>query len=219
MVRVFLVLMLLVPTFGSVDSYAQTDGCLDLVSPIEKDRDAVQYEGGIWGLFSKTPSLGHHSAKAIAVDSKINKLIVTLVYLCETSSGVPLNELASYVSRKVSELGESEFKSLHITLGKPEQEIENWLVYTKIALVNQKRILDLNKIKASIRNVSGLIEKYRALFSEFKNQNHSQTLLLQTNSLGREIDDYFVSDPYIALAVFEESQVPFWDIDENYGGS
>ena len=27
------------------------------------------------------------------------------------------------------------------------------------------------------------------------------------------------TDPYVALALFEDSQIPYWDIDENYGGS
>lgn len=203
------------------DSFAQTDSadCLDLIVSLDNDRDEVQTEGGIWGIFSKTPSLGRHSSKAIEVDSKINKLIETLTYLCETRSGVPLNELASYVSRKLGELGEKEFKSLNVTLGKPEKEVENWLVYTKIALGNEKRILELSQIKNSIRTASYVISRYRMLFTEFKNQNRIQTVLSRTASLGREIDDFFASDPYIALAIFEESQVPFWDIDENYGGS
>jgi hypothetical protein len=211
--------MLLISTLGSVDGYAQTDGCRDLVNPIEKDRDAVQAEGGVWTIFSKIPTLGRHSARAVAVDSKINKLIVTLVYLCETNSGVPLNELASYVSRKVTELGESEFRSLHITLGKPEQEIENWLAYTKIALVKQKRTLELKKIRKSIQDAKRLVGKYRALFTEFQNQKNMEPVLSRTVSLEKEIDNVFISDPYVALAIFEESQVPFWDIDENYGGS
>lgn len=203
------------------DCSAQADSadCLDLIIPLNKDRDEIQTEGGVWGIFSRTPSLGRHSSRAIAVDSKINKLIETLTYLCETRSGVPLNELASYVSRKLAELGENEFKSLHLTLGKPEKEIEDWLVYTKIALGNRKRILELSKIKKTIQSTSDLIEKYRALHTEFKDQNRLEPVLSRTVSLGQEIDDFFVSDSYIALAIFEESQVPFWDIDENYGGS
>lgn len=222
MIRLF-ILTLFVSTLGFPvgPGYAGTGStdCLSSIGPLEKDRDEVQAEGGIWGIFSKTPSLGRHSSKAIAVDSKINKLIETLTYLCETQSGVPLNELAAYVSRKLAELGENEFKSLHLTLGKPEKEIEDWLIYTKIALGNRKRVLELHKIKKSIQDSNNLIEKYRALYTEFKDQNRLEPVLSRTTALEQEIDDFFVSDPYIALAIFEESQVPFWDIDENYGGS
>jgi hypothetical protein len=223
LIRVFFNLLLLISLLGlpAGDSYGETDSahCMSLISPLDKDKEDIQFQGGIWGIFSKTPSLGRHSSKAIAVDSKINKLIATLTYLCETQSGVPLNELATYVSRKLTELGKSEFKSLHITLGKPEKDIEVWLDYTKIALANRNRVLELGQIKKSIQGSGVLIEKYRALFSDFQNNNQTKPLLSRTISLGKNIDDIFVNDPYLALAIFEESQVPFWDVDENYGGS
>jgi hypothetical protein len=223
LIRVFLILILFVFTLvlPVADSYAQAGSadCLDFINPLGKDRDEVQIEGGVWMIFSKVPSLTRHSSKAIAVDSNINKLIETLTYLCETRSGVSLNELATYVSKKLGELGEKKFKSLHITLGKPEQEIEDWLVYTKIARINEKRVLELSRIKNSIRSASHVVSRYRMLFAEFRYQNRSRSLLSRTVSLGREINDLLISDPYIALALFEESQVPFWDIDENYGGS
>ena len=203
------------------NSFAETNSshCLNLVRPLNKDKEDIQFQGGIWGIFSKTPSLGRHSAKAIAVDSKINRLIATLTYLCETQSGVPLNELATYVSRKLSELGKSEFKRLHVTLGKPKKDIEDWLEYTEIALVNKNRVLESEKIKKSIQGAGVFIEKYRALFSEFQNNNKTEPVLSRTISLRQQIDDFFIKDPYLALAIFEESQVPYWDVDENYGGS
>jgi hypothetical protein len=223
LIRVIFNLLFLISILGLTagDSYGESDSaqCLSLVRPLNKDKEDIQFQGGIWGIFSKTPSLGRHSSKAIAVDSKINKLIATLTYLCETRSGVPLNELATYVSRKLTELGKSEFKRLHVTLGKPEKDIEDWLEYTEIAEINKSRVLELEKIKKSIQGAGVLIKKYRALFSEFQNNNKSEPVLSRTISLGQHIDDFFVKDPYLALAIFEESQEPYWDVDENYGGS
>lgn len=223
MIRIILILILLVFTLGFpvADSNAQDDSasCLNLIKPLKKDRDDVQIEGGIWGIFSKIPSMGRHSSRAIEVDSKINKLIATLTYLCETRSGVPLNELASYVSRKLSDLGEDKFKSLHTVLGNPKKQIEDWLEYTKVALKNSNRVLELSKIKTSILGSSVLIVKYRSLFTEFKNQNQFEPMFSRTISLGQEIDDFFINDSYLTQANFEESQIPYWDVDENHGGS
>ena len=203
------------------ESQAQTNSasCLNLIKHLEKQRDDVQSEGGVWGIFSKIPSLTPHSSTAIEVDSKISKLVSTLNYLCETSSGVPLNELAEYVSRKVEQLGVKDFKNLHHTLGKPEKEIEGWLVYTEIALANRKRILEFEEIKKSIQGARGLVNEYWTLFREFNNRNTVEPILSRTISLGQAIDEFFTSESYLALAIFEDSQVPFWDIDENYGGS
>ncbi|GJL78289.1 MAG: hypothetical protein NPINA01_12780 [Nitrospinaceae bacterium] len=205
----------------AVESLAQpkSANCLKLVLPLDKTREDVQSEGGVWGIFSKNPAMNRHSSKAIAVDSKMSRLISTLTYLCKTRSGVPLNELASYVSRKVAELGEERFKNLHVTLGKPEKEIESWLVYTKIAKANRKRVLEFEKIKISIQDAGRLVKAYRTLFTEFMNGDEVETLLSRTTSLNKKVEEFFIQDPYIALAIFEESQVPFWDIDENYGGS
>ena len=91
--------------------------------------------------------------------------------------------------------------------------------YTEIALVNKKRVLKFKTIKKSIQGSAVLIENYRTLFTENQNNNKKEPVLSKTISLGQQIDDFFEKDPYMALAIFEDSQVPYWDVDENYGGS
>lgn len=193
--------------------------CLSPVKSLDQKRKEVDAAGGIWGVFARSSALDNHSKDAVKLDSNISQLIETLVYLCETKSGVPFNELALFVTRKIHELGEEPFKREQIFLGKPKKYVEEWLKYSKIAEANNKRALDTDKIKTSIQGASIFINKYWNLFHDFNNRDEVHAILPATVALNQEIIDFMRSDPYTAQALFENSQIPFWDIDENYGGS
>jgi hypothetical protein len=198
---------------------SNSSDCLSLVKPLDEKRKKVGLAGGIWGIFARESALDGHSKDAVKLDSKINKLVETLVYLCETKSGVPYNELASFVTRKIKELGADRFGQEQILLGKPKQDVADWLEYSKIAEANRKRVLELDKIKISIQGTSVYIDRYWKMFGDFINKDEILPILPATVALNRKIDDFMINDPYIAMALFEDSQIPYWDIDENYGGS
>jgi hypothetical protein len=206
---------------GAVDGNAKSisSDCLSLVKPFDEKKKEVGLAGGMWGIFAKEPVLDGHSKDAVKLDSSINKLIETLAYLCETKTGVPFNELASFITRKVKELGAERFSQEQIFLGKPKKDVEDWLKYYEVAQANQKRILQLDKIKTSIQGAGVLIDRYWKMFKDFKNKDEILPILPATVALNQIIDDFMTTDPYVALALFEDSQIPYWDIDENYGGS
>ena len=77
---------------------------------LEKQKDDSLEGDGLWSLFEKSPVLRGHSIQAIKLDGIINETIVNLKYLCETANGVPLNELAVYVSQNIRKKGENEFR-------------------------------------------------------------------------------------------------------------
>ena len=56
----------------------------------------------MWGYFEKVPELRKLSVDAIQLDSRINKIFFTLDYLCDTEKGIPLNDLATYISYNLS---------------------------------------------------------------------------------------------------------------------
>ena len=201
------------------DAESNSSNCLDLIKPLDHKRKNAGEAGGMWGIFARSPALDGHSKDAVTLDSNINKLVVTLVYMCKTRSGVPFNELASFITRKIKEVGADRFRREQIDLGKPEKDVDDWLEYSKIAEANEKRVLDLGKIKTSIQGAGVFINRYWKLFSDFKNKDKVDTILPATVALNQKIKEFMTSDPYMALALFEDSQIPFWDIDENYGGS
>jgi hypothetical protein len=204
---------------GYSDAKNNSSECLSLVKPLDKKRKEAGHTGGVWGIFARESALDKHSKDAVKLDSQINKLVETLVYLCETKSGVPFNELASFVTRKIEEVGAEKFRQEQIQLGKPRQDVADWLKYSKVARANKKRFLELDKIKTSIQGARILINRYWKIFSEFRNKGNILPILPATIALNHDIENYMKSDPYMALAVFEDSQIPYWDIDENYGGS
>lgn len=212
-----LALCFLVVVDGNAKSISSD--CLNLVTPLDEKKIEVGLAGGMWGLFAREQALDGHSKDAVKLDSNINKLIETLAYLCETKTGVPFNELASFVTRKINELGADQFSQEQILLGKPRKDVEDWLTYYEVAQANQKRVLELDKIKISIQGAGVLIDRYWKMFNNFRNKDEILPILPATVALNQKIDDLMTTDPYIALALFEDSQIPYWDIDENYGGS
>ena len=77
--------------------------CNELVQNLQKEQEFIALNGGIWRYIEKDPSLQNHSGKAIQLDSRISKIFFTLEYLCETQNGIPLNDLAVYLSRNLIE--------------------------------------------------------------------------------------------------------------------
>jgi hypothetical protein len=205
----------------TVNSNAESNSknCLTPVKLLDQKRKDVDSAGGIWGIFARSSALDRHSKDAVKLDSNISKLVETLVYLCETQSGVPYNELASFIARKIKELGEEHFKREQIFLGKPKKDVEDWLEYSKIAVANKKRVLEADKINTSINGARLFINRYWKLYNDFKGQDKIDSILPVTIALNQEISEFMINDPYTSLALFEDSQIPFWDIDENYGGS
>lgn len=213
--------LLLVCFIMGADSSAEENspGCFSLVKPLDQKRKEVESGDGIWGIYARSSAMDKHSKEAVKLDSNISKIIETLDYLCATQSGVPFNELASFVTRKISELGEESFKRNQIHLGKPKKDVEDWLKYSRIARANEKRLLKLDKVKTSIQGASVFINRYWKLFHDYKNQNNVDSILPATVKLNQDIGEFMTTDPYTALALFEDSQIPYWDVDENYGGS
>ncbi len=174
--------------------------------------------GGLWSLFEKSPTLRGESLKALQLDQKINMLIWNFNYLCQTIQGVPFDELASYVSERLEVIDKDEFKKEHLILGKTKEEIDIWLEYIEFARSIQFRALNPESINRSIDQASGIIKHYNSLAKQV-NKSPNKLQIKATEQLTQEINAFAKSDGNISLALEENSKVPYWDIDENYGGS
>jgi len=193
--------------------------CQELVNPLKKNSDSITSNGGLWGYFEKDLFLKNHSPQAIQLDSRINKIFFTLNYLCETKDGIPLNDLATYISRSIYNKGEAAFKAELISLGKTSQQIKNWFDFFEYAQSHRSRTLNLSSIQATINRSIPLIENYTSLTNNINRSNSSKVILKKTLKLIDQIDSFFSSDPYITQALDEISHVPYWDINESTGGS
>ena len=208
-----ILLALFVPTTSASQS------CRELITSLIKTNDNIALNGGLWGYFEKDSFLRKHSTQAIQLDSRINKIFFTLNYLCNTKNGIPLNDLATYISRSISDKGEAVFKAELITLGKTSQQIENWFEFSEYAQSHRFRTLDSSEIQTTINRSIPLIKNYTSLTMNIDPLNSSEVLLIKTRSLIVQIDSFLSRDPYITQALDEISRVPYWDINESTGGS
>ena len=147
------------------------------------------------------------------------KYFSPLIIFAKQKDGIPLNDLATYISRSISDKGEAAFKAELITLGKTSQQIENWFAFFKYAQSHRSRTLDSSAIKTTINRSIPLIKTYTSLTKSIGRPNSSKVLLKMTRTLITQIDSFFSSDPYITQALDEISHVPYWDINESSGGS
>jgi len=193
--------------------------CHELVTPLIKTNDSIALNGGLWGYFEKDPFLRKYSTQAIQLDSRINKVFFLLNYLCKTRNGIPFNDLATYISRSITDKGEPAFKAELIILGKTSKQIKIWFDFFKYAQSHRLRTLNSSTIRATINRAIPLINNYTSLEKNINQSKQSKVILKNAAALRVQIDRFLSTDPYITQALNEISQVPYWDINESTGGS
>ena len=193
--------------------------CNESITQLLRSTDKIQLKGGLWENFEKDPILQKHSSQAIQLESRINKIFFTLNYLCKTKDGIPLNDLATYLSQSISEKGEAAFKEELINLGKTTQQIKNWFIFYKYAQNHRFRTLDSSLIQSTINRSIPLINNYTSMTKNINHAKSSESIFKKTLKLIDQIDAFLSSDLYINKALDEISHVPYWDINESTGGS
>ena len=174
---------------------------------------------GIWGLFQKRSELQGNSAISINLDRSVNSIIFHLEFLCDTIDGIPFDELSDYVSVSLAEKGAEKFKQELIILGKNEGQIKVWFEFSKFSIANRYRALDPEKISHSIQMSQPLIKSYLELAKRIDRKEGIESIIQETKSLKDQIGNFFKTDAYMSQALHENSQIPYADWDENYGGS
>ena len=193
--------------------------CRKQIIPLKDLREQVAELDGVWGLFQKRPELQDNSALSINLDKSVNSIIFHLEFLCDTIDGIPFDELSDYVSVSLAEKGEEKFKQELIILGKNESQIKVWFEFSKFAVANRYRALDPEKISHSILTSQPLIKSYLELAKRIDRKEDIESVIPETKSLTDQIENFFKTDPYMSQALHENTQIPYADWDENYGGS
>lgn len=172
----------------------------------------------MWSLFERVEFLRPESPKGLKLDNRIQNLVWLLGYLCQTIEGVPLNDLATYVTQNLQEKSEQQFREELIILGKANAEIDIWFRFAKFSLKHQNRKLNSKTIHLSIQKAQPLVSQYKILAEEL-GRIPDKEFMRRAENLTRAIEQLESSDSYLAQAIHETSQVPHWDIDESAGGS
>ena len=221
---VFFSILLVLQNSPSFANEKEISDCHTHINPLHVERERVAELDGIWGLFEKNRELQGNSAIAIDLDKKINSIIFHLQYLCDTLHGIPMNEIARYVSDGIQAKGEKGFRDELIVLGKTEAEIDIWFEFTRFSIKNKERPLELKSILKSIQDSSSFIDNYVYLAQklnhrEIKDSHQKDSLKAHVIRLSKNIEGFFKSDPYMHQALRENANIPYYDINESSGGS
>jgi hypothetical protein len=194
-------------------SAKDTASCLALLKPLDSKRTAVQEAGGMWGAFERSSDVRVYSENGMQIDSRTNKLIFALRHLCKTAKGLPQNNIARVISGKVSENGKEavieEFKGL----GKAPKDIDIWLEYADYWQKNQKRDIDYKAIEGLMAKSTPLIDLYEELTKRQVDASNKQVFLSDAVTLLQALKDLSSTDEYIVLALKEEKDAPYENLD------
>ena len=193
--------------------------CHKQLTLLKTPREEVASYDGIWGLFQKNPELQDSSVEGISLDKSVNSMIFNLEFLCDTIDGIPFDELSDYVTANIKEKGEEEFRRELIILGKNQDQIDVWFEFAKFAVAKRYRTLDIKKVYATIQSADHFVKQYLRLAKKINSKINLDSVVQETQGLTIHIQKFLKSDPYLSQAIHENSQIPYADWDENYGGS
>ncbi len=196
----------------------QEKECLKTLMPLEEQLLAVTEDGGVWARFEGRPDLRNESVTALKVDSKLEKLLHSLHYICDALNGIPFSDLAAYINGFLQNRTEKEVRSEFNKHGKTKTEVDLWFKYTYFFNEHHNRKLDPSSVQKTIESSRKYFEHYVSYSNNLKKMNADDSLKKAQNII-KEVDSFLKTDPNHSIAAFENAQAPYWDIDENYGGS
>jgi hypothetical protein len=200
--------------FSSVVAIDKTS-CLDRFDSLDLRRTLVQKSGGMWGAFEKIADAKSYSFHGMQLDSNINKIIFSLGYLCETSEGVPLNNVAIEFKKLLQDYGLEETKKILIFRGEHPKDIENYLNYEEFARKISARKIDYKMINSRLDKAERLIYFYEDFFKKSIKDQAVGVFLSNSVTLLKVTNEFIQADKIIAMVLKEDRLVPYNHIDQD----
>lgn len=190
-------------------SVKDMESCLDRMNALDKKRTTVQKEGGTWHAFERAPELRPYSETGMQLDSNLNKMVFAIRHLCQTAKGLPMDNVALFVSQKVTEIGREATKDELVKLGNHPADVDIWLEHAKYSKNNQKRDLDFQTIERLIAQAEPLIEFYRELYERKVDDTTSRKFRSDAATLLDAVDGHLTHEHYLILALKEDQDSPY----------
>jgi hypothetical protein len=189
----------------AAEPVTDADSCLKSVTPMEKRRDAVQREGGLWGHMEQA-GLQTYSPIGMLVDTKLNKMVFALRHLCRTAKGVPYDDLARFMNERLETKGEATLRAEFKEMGKEPATIERYFEFNKAAKIANARVLDLAAVHRAVVQGELFIAKYEEFAGKLRAKDTATVGDVQ--ALHDALDEFLGKDPLMLLAVREDSMSP-----------
>jgi hypothetical protein len=189
--------------------------CLDRLESLDLRRTLVQKFGGMWGAFERNVGSKPYSFYGMQLDSNVNKMVFSLRYLCQTSEGVPLNNVAIEFKKLMQDHGREEAVKILLSRGEHPEDIEVFLNYEEFARKIRERKIDFKVINPRLDQAELLIDLYEELSNKSIDEQSTDTFLSNSVTLLKVMNEFLQTDQMMVMALNEDGLVPYHHIDQD----
>ena len=189
--------------------------CLDRLESLDLRRTLVQKFGGMWGAFERNVDSKPYSFYGMQLDSNVNKMVFSLRYLCQTSEGVPLNNVAIEFKKLMQDHGREEAIKILLSRGEHPEDIEVFLNYEEFARKIRERKIDFKVISPRLDQAERLIDLYEELSNKSIDEQSTDTFLSNSVTLLKVMNEFLQTDQMMVMALNEDGLVPYYHIDQD----
>ena len=189
--------------------------CLDRLESLDLRRTLVQKFGGMWGAFERNVDSKPYSFYGMQLDSNVNKMVFSLKYLCQTSEGVPLNNVAIEFKKLMQDHGREEAIKILLSRGEHPEDIEVFLNYEEFARKIRERKIDFKVISPRLDQAERLIDLYEELSNKSIDEQSADTFLSNSVTLLKVMNEFLQTDQMMVMALNEDGLVPYHHIDQD----
>ena len=189
--------------------------CLDRLESLDLRRTLVQKFGGMWGAFERNVDSKPYSFYGMQLDSNVNKMVFSLKYLCQTSEGVPLNNVAIEFKKLMQDHGREEAIKILLSRGEHPEDIEVFLNYEEFARKIRERKIDFKVISPRLDQAERLIDLYEELSNKSIDEQSTDTFLSNSVTLLQVMNEFLQTDQMMVMALNEDGLVPYHHVDQD----
>ena len=189
--------------------------CLDRLESLDLRRTLVQKFGGMWGAFERNVDSKPYSFYGMQLDSNVNKMVFSLKYLCQTSEGVPLNNVAIEFKKLMQDHGREEAIKILLSRGEHPEDIEVFLNYEEFARKIRERKIDFKVINPRLDQAKLLIDLYEELSNKSIDEQSTDTFLSNSVTLLKVMNEFLQTDQMMVMALNEDGLVPYHHVDQD----
>ena len=189
--------------------------CLDRLESLDLRRTLVQKFGGMWGAFERNVDSKPYSFYGMQLDSNVNKMVFSLKYLCQTSEGVPLNNVAIEFKKLMQDHGREEAIKILLSRGEHPEDIEVFLNYEEFARKIRERKIDFKVISPRLDQAERLIDLYEELSNKSIDEQSTDTFLSNSVTLLKVMNEFLQTDQMMVMALNEDGLVPYHHVDQD----
>ena len=189
--------------------------CLDRLESLDLRRTLVQKFGGMWGAFERNVGSKPYSFYGMQLDSNVNKMVFSLRYLCQTSEGVPLNNVAIEFKKLMQDHGREEAIKILLSRGEHPEDIEVFLNYEEFARKIRERKIGFKVINPRLDQAELLIDLYEELSNKSIDEQSTDTFLSNSVTLLKVMNEFLQTDQMMVMALNEDGLVPYHHIDQD----